>query len=301
MALAVVTKASGGLPVVSVAVLPYAMAVTEAANGRGLAVTQMAAGKPGLPVTFVTAAGTPPTSPATILTGLIGWWDASATSSLSLTGSTVNSIADLSGNGKTLARMDPPTPTRNLPTYNATGLNSRPSLMFASASQQIIGCGQFPLGSSDMTAFGVCQMSSTAPNSARIFSYTGGLGTGRDFNDIKGFCLARDGISNGLAYFRNSVTFAAAGMTTGVPHRVILTINSVGVKSIYIDGVLTTTTGTGGAFGINGWFALGSTENTADMAATWEGAIAEAGITTGYIDATKAAELDTYLKNKWGL
>jgi hypothetical protein len=55
MALAVVTVASGGLPVVEVTA--YGLAVTEAANARGIPVTKVTGGKPGLPVTFVTESG----------------------------------------------------------------------------------------------------------------------------------------------------------------------------------------------------------------------------------------------------
>ncbi len=62
MATAVVTVASGGMPVVDVtATVPLrGMAVTEALNGRGIAVTKVAGG--GIPVTFVvvsTTGGTP--------------------------------------------------------------------------------------------------------------------------------------------------------------------------------------------------------------------------------------------------
>ena len=54
MGMAVVTKASGGMPVVDVtATTPkLGVPVTEAANGRGIAVTKVV-GKPGMPVTFV--------------------------------------------------------------------------------------------------------------------------------------------------------------------------------------------------------------------------------------------------------
>jgi hypothetical protein len=59
MALAVVTVASGGLPVVDVtATSPkLGLPVTEAM--RGVPVTKVAAGKPGMPTTFVTATGGP--------------------------------------------------------------------------------------------------------------------------------------------------------------------------------------------------------------------------------------------------
>lgn len=64
MALAVVTVAASGLPVVEVS---GGMPVTEAANGLGIAVTKVV-GKPGLPVTFVTADGGPVVPPVTYVT-----------------------------------------------------------------------------------------------------------------------------------------------------------------------------------------------------------------------------------------
>ena len=54
MGIAVITVAAGGLPVVDVgATTKVGLPVTEAANGRGVAVTKVV-GKPGLPVVYVT-------------------------------------------------------------------------------------------------------------------------------------------------------------------------------------------------------------------------------------------------------
>jgi hypothetical protein len=55
MGLAVVTVASGGMPVVDVtAVAPKTgTPVTEAANGRGIAVTKRTAAQGGVPVVYV--------------------------------------------------------------------------------------------------------------------------------------------------------------------------------------------------------------------------------------------------------
>jgi hypothetical protein len=55
MGMAVVTVAAGGLPVVDVtSVAPKAgLPVTEATNGKGVPVTKVAAGKPGMPVMYV--------------------------------------------------------------------------------------------------------------------------------------------------------------------------------------------------------------------------------------------------------
>lgn len=56
MSTPVVTVAAGGIAVVDVsATMPkVGLPVTEAANGRGTAVTKVTGGKPGLAVTFVT-------------------------------------------------------------------------------------------------------------------------------------------------------------------------------------------------------------------------------------------------------
>jgi len=58
MGMAVVTVASGGMPVVDVTPIAsmtpnkYGVAVTEAANGKGVPVTKVV-GKPGTPVVYV--------------------------------------------------------------------------------------------------------------------------------------------------------------------------------------------------------------------------------------------------------
>lgn len=56
MGLAVVTVASGGLPVIDVtATTPkLGVPVTEATNGKGIPVTKVTLPKGGLPVTYVT-------------------------------------------------------------------------------------------------------------------------------------------------------------------------------------------------------------------------------------------------------
>jgi hypothetical protein len=54
MAMPVVTVAAGGLPVVDVTSVPpmRGLPVTESTNGKGLAVTKVTGGKPGLPVVY---------------------------------------------------------------------------------------------------------------------------------------------------------------------------------------------------------------------------------------------------------
>ena len=54
MGIPVVTKASGGLPVIDVTATKPGLGVqvTEAANGRGIAVTKVSSAIGGVPVTF---------------------------------------------------------------------------------------------------------------------------------------------------------------------------------------------------------------------------------------------------------
>jgi hypothetical protein len=124
MGLAVVTIAAGGLPVVEVAA--YGLAVTEAASLRGIPVTKVTGGKPGLGVTFVTEAGvvvlpfTPTTlDPATVLTTTLSGGNLVATS----TGTTTRHGAHaLASAGKTSGKYY----FEMLPTaYGETGCNAK--------------------------------------------------------------------------------------------------------------------------------------------------------------------------------
>lgn len=65
MSVAVVTVASGGLPVVELAADKLGLPVTEATNGFGIAVTKVVGG-PGLPVVFDTIGVLPPVTYATL-------------------------------------------------------------------------------------------------------------------------------------------------------------------------------------------------------------------------------------------
>jgi hypothetical protein len=77
MSTAVVTVASGGLPVVELAAGKLGLPVTEATNGRGIAVTKVV-GMPGLPVVFDTIGVLPPVTYAT--------WDAATATAVTLSG-----------------------------------------------------------------------------------------------------------------------------------------------------------------------------------------------------------------------
>lgn len=237
------------------------------------------------------AAGSPPT-----LTGLIGWWDASVFASLNLTGSTVNSIADQSGNSNTMTSLG----VIAHPTYSATGFNSKPAMVFVRASAQALACDPFAMGTSNtLTVFFVATMTTNTQSSGRPVSYTRPLLGSHDFTNEGSWDVERDGTNDAVQITSNGNLARTDAISLSTPYRFIATRHSGGTVTFYVDGVAGAVTGTfTGVWEDAGTAALGRGKNDPNY---WDGAIGEVGIATGYSDATAVAALDTYLKNKWGL
>jgi hypothetical protein len=229
-------------------------------------------------------------TPATLLTGLIGWWDASVFASMTIgTGSAITAIADQSGAGNNLVQGP-----FGGPVYNATGFNSKPSLTYSDHVQMKKASFAFGTGNT-LTVFFVGQMNSITGAYGRGISYH--AGTSNDADNNASFHLSRDNTNAGVTLYRNGST-AARAMTTGFPHRVIATVDSSGVMTIYVDGAATTGSTLNAAFGASGTLAIGMLAD--DLTNWWEGIIPEAGIATGFTNPSVAASLDSYLQTKWG-
>jgi hypothetical protein len=228
------------------------------------------------------AAGSPP------VTGLIGWWDAAVTASLTLSGSNVLAIADLSGAGTNLANST----GLSRATYNATGFNSRPSMMF---NGSFVNSTAFPMGTGNtLTVFAAAQIETFSGSFARLFHYASPGNT--DDNSAQSWCIARSPGTPQVRLFRNGTQSISTTMSYSTPRRIIGTVSSSGVITIYIDGVAATSATLGGNWATGGNFALGT-----DGSDSWGGAIAVSGVATGYSDATAVAALDTWLRNQVGL
>ena len=233
-----------------------------------------------------------PPGPGTIVTGLIGSWDASVTASLTLSGADILSVADQSGGGNTM------TWAVAKPTYSATGFNStKPAMLFTGGSA--LKKTSFPMGTGNtLTAWVVCTMcnGTGSGSDARILNYLA-PGVTTDWNDVGTWSITRNGLS-AMTILRN------AGANTGyiteypAPHRLIFTITSGGFATLYVDGVSMATLTSGGNWTTAGTCQIGQ---RTDSVAFWAGPVAEAGVATGYSDATTVAALDLYLKTKWGL
>lgn len=232
------------------------------------------------------------------LTGLIGWWDASVTASLTLSGAFVTAIADQSGAGNHLTNV-------GTPTYDAANFNSRPGIRYDSTEGDGLIKSSLALGTgSTLTLFVAMFMNDPAVSGmgqpAWIFGYTAS-GAAHDYDNVGSFALVRDQNDANVKFFRNSVTSAARTLGYATNRRVIVTVKSDGTWTTYVDGVAVADAKTANNWVSPGYFGLGISQNDSSIFSQLGGTIAEAGIATGYHDATTVAGLDSYLKTKWGL
>jgi len=237
-------------------------------------------------------------APPTILTGLIGWWDASVFASMTISSApAIDAIADQSGGGHTMNWAG-----FAKPTYAATGFNTtKPAMVFNNS--HAFTATSFPMGTGNtLTAWYVGTMCNPAAGSnsdARALDYI--ASGGNDWDNDGSWAAYRNGTSSQIATFlRNLVAASTAATVTAypAPHRFIYTINSSGLMTIYVDGVSMATATKSGNWVSGGVLQIGKATGFANF---WNGPIAEVGVATGYSDATTVAALDTYLKNKWGL
>ncbi len=253
---------------------------------------------------------TPPSFPA--LTGLIGWWDMSVTGSVThgvdgLGNPTVTAMADQSGHGNDVSST-----YVDAPAYSATGFNSTyPAFVFSgnSGGQAGLARTNFQLGSGNtLTIFAAAHMNSSAGGTGdfsqhgRLMAYTVPVGINNDINNNGSFSLHRSGFTQDMFLQRHAATTGLKTIGYATPRRIIATVRSDGVMTVYVDGVASTTGTLSANWVTGGVFEIGAGYNYSTVFhGFWGGAVAEAGIATGYHDATTVALLDTYLKNKWGM
>lgn len=235
---------------------------------------------------------TAPFTPAS-LTGLIGWWDMSASANYTISGTQVVSMVDKSGAGNTLGDGS----TAQKPTYNATLLNGRPSLQCDGTVTHIDNTA-FPIGTGNtLTVFGVAILSATCGNYGRLIGY--GPPGFFDNNNNSSWCFLRSSTVAQMFFNRNVTGTPVINTSYTTPHRFIATVNSSGVMTVYIDGVASSTATLSANWITGGTLSVGG--NVGSTAAKWASAISEIGVATGFTNATDVTSLDNYLKTKWGL
>lgn len=242
-----------------------------------------------------------PWNPLTDLTGLICWLDLSVTASVTLVSGKVDSIADQSASGLTASWGG-----FNRNPYSATGFNTSYPAMTDNPSVDA-GCvriSSFPMGTgNELTAWfvgtnvGVLGPVNTNRN-GRALSYAApGVS---DFNNAGSWCLTPDsGDFTRIQYARNSLGAAVNAAITS-PIIIVITVDSSGLLTFYVNGVKTTSSTIPGNWVSGGIFSFGA--NAAGNQDFWYGALAEGGVCTAWHnDATIAQLTSSYLGPKWGV
>jgi hypothetical protein len=227
-------------------------------------------------------------NPATDLSNLAGWWDASVFASLTLSGSSVTDVADQSGAGNNILNHS----GSFRPTYSAaTGLNSLPAIVFTPFN--FLGNTSFPMGTGNtLTLFAVAEMISGTDPFGRLVCY---ISPGHSDNDsVNSWTITRNN-SPQIQFYRNG-TLVLGNMTLATPYRIIVTVNASGVMTIYMNGVASATATLSGNWTTNGTLSVGTLTN----GASWKGPLYELGIATGD-NTSSVSSLDSYLGVKWGL
>jgi hypothetical protein len=228
------------------------------------------------------------------LANLVGWWDASVTASLTLSGSDVTSIADQSGNGKTLTAVG-----GGSPTYSATGFNSKPGLTFSqSGTTKALHVSSFPMGTGNTaTIFFVGTRAGASSSYVRYISYVGS-GQSDDWQNAGSFAVSGVGSNvNQIMWQRNSSN--VAGSISSGNRIVIATVASSGAMTLYVDGSSVATVTIAGNWISNG--VLDICREASSAFAYADTTLAEWGISTDFTNSTGVTTLYNSLKTKWGL
>lgn len=270
---------------------PPAFATPTDADGNNVYIVQVQATNPASSDTKTLNVTVTIAFPA--LTGIIGRWDASAAASLTLSGTDILAVADQSAAGNNLSWSG-----FGKPVYSATGFNSKPAFMIdGKGVGNAFTKASFPMGTGNtLTCWYVGNFNPAKVNaSAGVIAYTG-AGQSQSWNNANSFLLYNHTNGTQIAFTRSS-TDTLRACTANANHRVIVTVNSSGVITIYVDGLQIGATATVAG----NWTSPGTLDIFRNETTYWGGQVGEVGIATGYSDATTVAQLDTYLKNKWGL
>lgn len=238
------------------------------------------------------------------VTNIVGMWDASIFSSLTLSGSdqVITHVVDQSGNGNDLSQEI----GGDVPTYSASGINGRPAMMFSGLvgfHQQRLVNTSFPLGTgSTLTVWAVAAIGNSAlTTNARLISYTAPAAA-HDFNNAGSFAVTRNSTNASMIIQRNSVSTSPASVSYNTPRTVIATVKSDGTMTVYVDGTAVGTGTSAGSWVSNGFLSVGGSKfDSGVFGGYFDGAIGEIGLTSNYSDDATVALLHASLKDKWGL
>jgi len=225
------------------------------------------------------------------VTGLQVWLDATdplGTGTKPANGSTVTTWYDKSGNGKHAT-------STGSPTYNTTGLNSLPTVVF-SGSQYFLG--SVTNSGATLSAFVVTTVTTALPRTGDLFIMTLGASGISGFSNTAYYGVAKiPTTTTTIGSFRNGALSSYSGITANsafIASSIVSGSNSI----LYVTGTPGSTVSTSGNFTIT-QYALGS--DTLTSAGIFIGAISEVLLYSTALSVTEQQTIESYLAQKWAV
>jgi hypothetical protein len=233
-------------------------------------------------------------NPSMISTAL--WLDAADASTVTLNGSTVSQWNDKSGNSRHVSQAT----AAQQPTWNATGLNSKPTLVFDGSNDILLNQNAGSVGVTNISMFVVMRYVSASGNDLPF-----GIGSTNSNGQMRSLFLQGGGTTQGFATWASDVSSSSLSADIGGTHHIFEAIQgSVSSVSLFRDG----TGATGNPLGFPGSSAvtfngvsLGSLQGASVGLYHSNVAISEAILIYSEASTDTRQRIEGYLSHKWGL
>jgi len=234
----------------------------------------------------------------TQISGCQLWFDATDSSTLTTSGTTVTSWKDKSSNASTATASG-----TAIILSNFSGAGGLAGLYFQGAPSTFLNGGfARPILGYGITVFIISTQNSAAAGYARLFS-VGTIYT-QDYNNTQSFMIGRQNNGNGIGIYRNgNINTVFVNPDPAVCLSTTYWVNgSTGYTTVYSSGVVGTTySGTsGGNFSIYN-YSIGNNVSTSDANAYWGGLVGEIIVYGQTLSRYQRNQVEAYLARKWGL
>jgi hypothetical protein len=250
----------------------------------------------GFPRCVAASGGLPPWTPAQLTTAL--WLDAEDTSTITLNGSTVSQWADKSGNARHILQAV----ASQQPTWNATGLNSKPTLVFDGSSDILLNQNAGSVGVTNITLVAVMRYVSASTEDMLM-----GVGQTNNVRAVRAFYRANAATTQGFSTWGSDVPSSSLSADIGGSPHIFEAVmaNTTSVK-LYRDGVIDTgaprALESGAALPVSfDGFSIGSLQGSLVGGYYSNIEVSEALVLYTAISTDNRQKLEGYLAWKWGL
>jgi hypothetical protein len=237
-------------------------------------------------------------TPSDLGAALVAWFRfgffSDAGSTPSTDGGIVQQYSDETGNGNHLVQLD----GARQGTYRATGLNGFPGVQFPNTGDQSMrtAAASAVLGGTTASVFMVLKYAAPVTSNGRFFSISAG---GFDGGSVANAVMLRfSGASNIITAERNGSGLSASGtLTAGTVYRIGSVFDGVN-HTLYVNGVAQSPVANSGTFGSPQQLFF---NQDSDGGETPNSTLGETLFLSSAPDSTTIANIDTWLKNEYGL